>query len=125
VDKLNLPPQVMPVHPPHLPLPDHVHRFVSRNGAKGRRKLAKALLGFHWSLDRTMVVFKYVIQVLHRPVPAAPAQRTFLFHSCGGRDVEARLVRVDDSRLGVTDRLAPCENKRLAAAPSRRPTTES
>src|SRR5215471_4593091 len=78
VNELNLPPNIGTAHPPRLPLPDHVHRLVSLNRSACRLKFAKALLGVNPSLDRSVVLFKDVVQVLHRPVSTTAAKGAFL-----------------------------------------------
>ena len=51
VDELILFANIIVADPPRLPLPDHVHRLVSLDRSPGRLELAKALLGFHSSLE--------------------------------------------------------------------------
>src|SRR3974390_3499922 len=65
-------------HPSSLPLPDHVDRFVALNRSPSRLKFSEALLGIHSTFDGSMILFKNVIQVLHRSVSTAVAQRSFL-----------------------------------------------
>jgi hypothetical protein len=67
--------------PPRLPLPDHVHSLVSLNGSPCCSELAKVPLGLHSSFDRSMILLEDVVQILDRSMPAAPVQRSFLFHS--------------------------------------------
>ena len=70
VDEVNLSPNIRPAHPPRLSLPDHVHCFVALDGSPRRLKLAKPLLGFHASFDRSMILLHDVVHVLDRPVAA-------------------------------------------------------
>ena len=42
-------------------------------------EFTKALLGFHASLDRSMILLQDVVQVLNRPVAATASQDSFLF----------------------------------------------
>jgi hypothetical protein len=73
VDELNLPPNIRTAHPPHLPLPNHVHRLISLNRSPRRKEFTKALLGLHSSFDRSMILLQDVVQVLDRPMSAAAA----------------------------------------------------
>ena len=56
VDELILFTNIIAADPPRLPLPDHVHRFVSLNRSPGRLELTKVLLGLHWSFDGSVDV---------------------------------------------------------------------
>ena len=56
VDELNLSPNIRAAHPPHLPLPNHVHGLVSLDCSPCRVKLSKPLHGLHPSFDRSMVI---------------------------------------------------------------------
>ena len=55
-----------------LPLSNRVHRFVSLDRPPGSPKGSKALARPHSPLDRSMVLFHDVIQVLHRSQLASP-----------------------------------------------------
>src|ERR1019366_6183198 len=99
VDEVILLANISVADPPRLPLPDHVHRLVSRNRSPGGLELAKALLGLHSSFDRSMILFQDVVQVLDRSMSAAAAQGSFLFHCCNRRAVEAGLIGIDDAGL--------------------------
>ena len=70
VDELNLSPNLRTAHPLRLPLPDHVHCLISLDRSPRRVEFTKALLGFHSSFDRSMILLQDVVQVLGRPVPA-------------------------------------------------------
>ena len=89
VDELILLANIIVADPPRLPLADHVHRLVSRNRSPSCVELAKALLGFHASFDRSMILLQDVVQILDRSMPAAPVQGSFRFHSSDRRAVEA------------------------------------
>jgi len=52
-----------------------VDRFITLNRSSRRLELAESLLGVHSSLDGAVVLLDDVVQVLHRPVPAAKALR--------------------------------------------------
>ena len=99
VDELILLTNIIAADPPRLPLPDHVHRFVSLNRSPGRLELAKVLLGLHSSFDGSMILLQDIVQILDWSMSAAAAQDSFLFHSWNRRAVEARLIGVDDPGL--------------------------
>jgi len=101
VDELILLANIIVADPPRLPLADHVHRLVSRNRSPSCVELAKALLGFHASFDRSMILLQDVVQILHRSMAAAAAQGSFGFHCGNRRAVEAGLISVDDAGLGM------------------------
>jgi hypothetical protein len=79
------------------------------NRSPSRLKFSEALLGVHSTFDGSMILFQNVIQVLHRSVSTAVAQRPLLF-SVGDRGAVNRCqVSVDHSRLGmgsIAERLA-------------------
>ena len=52
--------------------------FVAVNRSPGRLEFSEALLGIHSALDGSMILFENVVQVLHRSVSTAIAQRSFL-----------------------------------------------
>jgi len=66
VDELNVTPNISSAHPPNLPLPHHVHRFITLNRSLRRLELSEPLLGVHPAFDRSVVLLKNVVQVLHR-----------------------------------------------------------
>jgi hypothetical protein len=79
-----------------------VHCLKSLNRSPRREEFTKALLGLHSSFDRSMILLQDVVQVLDRPMSAAAAQGSFLFHSWNRRAVEACLIGVDNAgpRMG-------------------------
>jgi hypothetical protein len=101
VDELNLSKKITSCHPSSLPLPDHMNCFVALNRSPSRLEFSEALLGIHSTFDGSMILFENVVQVLHRSVSTAVAQRPFLL-SVGDRGaVNRRQVSVDHSRLGM------------------------
>ena len=96
-----LPLNIVAAHPPRLPLPNHVHRFVPLDRPMGRLKFPKALFRFHPSFDGSVILFQHIIQVLHRPVPAPWPQDPSLFQCMNRRLVDRSLVGVDDTGLGM------------------------
>ena len=81
VDELDLLPNIRTAHPPRLTLPNHVDGFVSLDRSPRCVEFTKALLGFHSSFDRSMILLQDVVQVLNRAVAATAAQDSFLLHS--------------------------------------------
>ena len=67
----DLTPNVVSLHPPNLPLPHHVYRFIALNGSSGLLKFPEALLGVDPTFDRAMVLLEDVIQVLDRSMTTA------------------------------------------------------
>jgi hypothetical protein len=51
VDELNLTPNIFPAYPTSLPLPDHVHGFVTLNRSLRRLEFSEPLLGVHPAFD--------------------------------------------------------------------------
>jgi hypothetical protein len=84
VDELILLANIIVADPPRLPLPDHVHGFVSRDRSPSCVELAKALLGLHSSFDRS--VSRSIRMSSHRvhPLPVSSADVP--------DDLDARLV---------------------------------
>jgi hypothetical protein len=101
VDELILLVNIIAADPARLALPDHVHRFVALNRSPGRLVLAKALLGLHASFDRSMILLQDIVQILDRPMSAAAAQGSLLFHRGNRRAIEAGLISVDDAGLSM------------------------
>src|ERR1019366_8545551 len=78
VDELNLSKKIISCYPSSLPLLDHVGCFVALNRSPSRLKFSEALLGVHSTFDGSMILFQNVVQILHRSVSTAVAQRPFL-----------------------------------------------
>src|ERR1035438_6274199 len=75
VYELNLTKKIISCHPSSLPLPDHVDCFVVLNRSPSCLKFSEALFGVHSTFDGSMILFENVVQVLHRSVSTAVAQR--------------------------------------------------
>src|SRR5208283_2779187 len=109
VDELNLAKKIVSCHPANLPLPDHVHCFVALKRSPSRLEFSEALLGIHTTFDGSMILFENVVQVRHRSVSTAGAQRPFLLTVGDRRAVDRRQISVDHSRLrmgSIAKRLA-------------------
>src|SRR5271167_1083626 len=109
VDELNLPKKIISCHPSNLPLPDHMDCFVALNRSPRRLEFSEALLGIHSTFDGSMILFENVVQVLHRSVSTAVAQRAFLLTVGDRGAVDRRQISVDHSRLemgSIAKRLA-------------------
>jgi hypothetical protein len=63
VDEPILTPDVTPAHPPHLALPNYVHRFMALNRSSRSLEFAESLLGLHSPFDRAMVLLDDVVQL--------------------------------------------------------------
>ena len=90
IDELNVTPNIVPVHPPSLPLPDHVYSLVTLNGSPSRLEFSKALPGVHSPFDRAVILLQDIIQVLHGSVPTTGARNSFLLYVGDGRPVDRR-----------------------------------
>jgi hypothetical protein len=73
VDELNLTPNIFPAYPTGLPLPDHVHGFVTLNGSLRRLEFSEPLLGVHPAFDRSVILLQDIVQLLHGSVPTTAA----------------------------------------------------
>src|ERR1019366_3540156 len=93
--------KIISCHPSNLFLLDHVECFVALNRSPSRLKFSEALLGVHATFDGSMIRFENVVQVLHRSVSTAVAQRPFLLTVGDRRAVNRCQVGVDHSRLGM------------------------
>ena len=98
-DEPDLTPNLIALHPPKLPLADHIHRLISLKRSPGRVKFPEALLGVDPAFDRAMVLFNDVVQVLDGSMATAAAQRSFLLNSRDRRAVDRCQIRIDDARL--------------------------
>jgi hypothetical protein len=109
VDEPILTPDSTPAQPPHLALPNYVHRLIALNRSSRSLEFAKPLLGVHSPFDRTMVLLDNVVQILDGSVAAPAAEDPFLLYVCDGRAVDRRQIRVDDAGLrmrSITQRIA-------------------
>jgi hypothetical protein len=73
VDELNLAPNIFPAYPTSLPLPDHVHGFVTLNGSLRRPEFSKPLLSVHSAFNRAVILLQNVVQVLYGSMPTTAA----------------------------------------------------
>jgi hypothetical protein len=89
-DETNLTENIIPAHPSNLPLSDHVHCLIPLDRSPCRLELSKSLLGVHSAFDRSMILFKDIVQVLYGSVPAAATQDPFLLYVCDGCAVDRR-----------------------------------
>jgi hypothetical protein len=68
-----------PQKPQPLVAPSGSYELLrSLESCAGRLKFSEALLGLHSTFDGAMILFQNVVQVLHRSVSTAVAQRPFL-----------------------------------------------
>src|SRR5664280_801793 len=101
VDELNLTKKIISCHPSNLPLPDHVDCFVALNRSPSCLEFSEALFGVHSTFDGSMILFQNVVQVLHRSVATAVAQRPFLLTVADRGAINRCQVGVAHSRLGM------------------------
>ena len=73
--------------------------FITLKRSACRVELAKPLLGVHAALNRSVVLFPDVVQVLHRSVPTTAAQGPFLLKVRDGGAIDRRLIGIDHTRL--------------------------
>src|ERR1035438_115515 len=98
VDELNLTKNIISCHPSSLPLPDHVHCLVALNRSPSCLEFSEALLSVHSTFDGSMILFQNVVQILHRSVSTAVAQRPFLLTVRDRGAINRCQVGVDHSR---------------------------
>ena len=76
-DEMELANNLTDAHPPRLPLPNRMHRFVTLDRAVGSPERTEALARSRASLDGPMILLQEVIKVLHRPQSTSTPQRAF------------------------------------------------
>src|ERR1039458_8577791 len=125
VDELNLSKKIISCHPSSLSLPNHVDCFIALNRSPSCLEFSEPLLGVHSTFDGSMILFQNVVQVLHRSVSTAVAQRPFLLTIRDRGAVNRCQVGVDHSRLGmgsIAERLAKQALGSIAVAKRFRPS---
>ena len=60
--------------PTRLAFADHMDRLVAGDRTPSSPKRAKMLAGVNPALDRPVILFKYIVEVLHRSMSAVPLQ---------------------------------------------------
>jgi hypothetical protein len=103
VDELILFPNISGIDPACLPLANHGHRLVARDRPLGGVERTKASLGLHRSLNRAMVLFEDIVQILDRSMVAAAVRNSFFFHAGNRRALETALIGVDDAALRLRE----------------------
>src|SRR5271170_5216526 len=73
-------------------------RFVAGDRAPRSPERAKMLACAYPALDRPMILFQNVVEILHRSMPAILFQSLLGFESLDGRWITGVLVGVDDPR---------------------------
>jgi hypothetical protein len=102
VDELELVLDIMARQPTDLPLPHPVYRLIAVDRSACRAERAESLFGVHALLDIAVVLFNDVVEVLHRPGPAATANHPAARQLGNGCRIGGRPVRVDHARLPVS-----------------------
>jgi hypothetical protein len=87
--------------PARLTFADHMDRPVAGDRTPGTPKRAEMLTRVDPPLDCTVALFQDVIEVRHRPVPAAGVQRSFTLELSDRGWVSGVTVGVDDPGSGV------------------------
>src|SRR5271165_191159 len=87
--------------PARLAFADLVNRFIAGDGAPSAPERSEMLTRVYSSLDRAVVLFQNIVEILHRSMLAALLQNTLLFELHNRRRVSGMLVGVDDSRHGM------------------------
>src|SRR5271168_876449 len=73
-------------------------RFVAGDRAPSSSERAKMLACAYPALDRPMILFQNVVEILHRSMPAILLQSLLGFEPHDGRWITGVLVGVDDPR---------------------------
>src|SRR5271169_2519266 len=81
-----------------LAFADHMDRFVAGDRAPSSPERAKMLACAYPALDRPMILFQNVVEILHRSMPAILLQSLLGFEPHDGRWITGVLVGVDDPR---------------------------
>src|SRR5208282_1070566 len=84
--------------PARLAFADHMNRFIAGDRAPSAPERPEMLTGADPALDRPMILFQYIVEILHRSMPAVLLQNTLGFELYDGWRVGGMLVGVDDSR---------------------------
>src|SRR5208337_111945 len=87
--------------PARLAFADLVNRFIAGDGAPSAPERSEMLTRVYSSLDRAVVLFQNIVEILHRSVLAVLLQNILVFELHNRRRVSGMLVGVDDSRHGM------------------------
>jgi len=90
---------VMPAQPPHLTIPNYIHRLIALSRSSRSLEFTKPLLSVHSPFDHAMVLLDDDVQILDGSVVAPTAERPLLLYVGDGRAVNRRRIRVDDPGL--------------------------
>src|SRR4029077_8319577 len=94
------------------------HMDVAGDRAPSSPEGAKILTRAAPALDRAMILFEYIVEILHRSMSTVLLQNALGFELYNGRRVSGILVGVDDPRARMVRNKA-LARKRLAATVSR------
>ena len=96
----DLPPNIRAAQPPNLSFQHHVLRFVSLDDSACRVKFAKTLLRIHSSLNRSVILFQDVVQVLYGSVPQRRRSvPSFFLYIRDRRVIDGGPIGIDDAGL--------------------------
>jgi hypothetical protein len=82
----------MPAQPPHLTLPNYVHRLIALNRSSRSLEFTNPLLSVHSPFDHAMVLLDDGVQILDGSVAAPTAERPLLLYVGDGRAVNLRRI---------------------------------
>src|ERR1700686_2150232 len=78
-----------------------MNRFIAGDRAPSSPEGTKMLTRADPTLDRPMILFQYIVEILHRSMLAILHQSTLGFELYDGWQVSGLLVGVDDPRVGM------------------------
>jgi hypothetical protein len=84
-----------------LPFADHMNRFIASEGASSGPKRSEMLTRVDPSLDRAVVLFQNIVQILYGTVLAILLKGTFDFEPHDRGWVGGVLVSINNPRLGM------------------------
>ena len=96
-----------------LAVADHMDRLVAGDRAPSSPKRAKMLAGVNPALDRPVILFKDIVEVLHRSMSAVPLQSSLGLELHDGWRITGVLVGVDYPRRRMVRSAHASARKRL------------
>src|SRR6202790_1631702 len=96
-----------------------MNRFIAGDRAPSSPEGTKMLTRADPTLDRPVILFQYIVEILHRAMLAILHQSVLGFELYDGWRVSGLLVGVDDPRVGMVRTSQGFGQKGLAAGVSR------
>ena len=87
--------------PARLAFADHMNRFIAGDRAPSSPEGTKMLTRADPTLDRPVILFQYIVEILHRAMLAILHQSALGFELYDGWRLSGLLVGVDDPRVGM------------------------